>query len=349
MSLTDSILMQLKKKGQVRSSELVREFGISRQYIAKVLSQLVRENRIVKTGSTKSAVYATHQYIRKHTPRETALYSKTLSNVHLEEHILLDDIRTNFLPLLQCPDNIVSIFEYSFSEMMNNAIEHSSSKKIVFSVQLLQNILTFSIDDFGAGVFRNIMQKRKLQSEVEAIQDLMKGKITTAPSLHSGEGIFFTSKVSSKFTLESYGYQFIVDNSLPDVFIQECRGQKRGTKVTCSIRTTSKRLLNDVFRVYTDSTTGDFGFNKTEIQIRLFALGGVHISRSQARRVLSGLEKFTVIIMDYDRVPTVGQAFADEVYRVFLRKHPHIVIEDSNMNDIVQFMVRRARQESEIM
>ena len=55
-------------------------------------------------------------------------------------------------------------------------------------------MLSFIVNDSGIGIFRNIMQKRNLKSELEAIQDLMKGKTTTMPESHSGEGIFFTSK-----------------------------------------------------------------------------------------------------------------------------------------------------------
>ncbi len=78
----------------------------------------------------------------------------------------------------------------------------------------------------------------------------------------------------------------------------------------------------------------------------MYTLGGVHISRSQARRVLSGLEKFKVITMDYARVPMIGQAFADEIYRVFKQKHPGIRIENENMNEAARFMVERAINEA---
>ena len=75
-------------------------------------------------------------------------------------------------------------------------------------------------------------------------------------------------------------------------------------------------------------------------------MGGVHISGSQARRVLSGLDKFKIIVMDYEKVPTVGQAFADEIYRVFKNKKPDIKIQNINMNEAVEFMVERAKNEA---
>ena len=48
-----------------------------------------------------------------------------------------------------------------------------------------------------------------------------------------------------------------------------------------------------------------------------------------------------MVILDFDRVPTVGQAFADEIFRVFKNSHPEIVITSVNMNEAVQFMVER--------
>ena len=66
------------------------------------------------------------------------------------------------------------------------------------------------------------------------------------------------------------------------------------------------------------------------------------VSRSQARHVLFGLEKFKVIVFDFTNVPVVGQAFADEIFRVFQQKHPEIRLDTENMSEGVKFMVKRA-------
>ena len=88
------------------------------------------------------------------------------------------------------------------------------------------------------------------------------------------------------------------------------------------------------------------GTTPSTTPVKLFTTSGIHISRSQARRILSGLEKFKVIILDFDKVPVVGQAFADEIYRVFQHLHPDIVIQEENMSEGVKFMVERAKNES---
>jgi hypothetical protein len=71
-------------------------------------------------------------------------------------------------------------------------------------------------------------------------------------------------------------------------------------------------------------------------------IGGYNLARSEARRILSGLEKFHVVTLDFDRVETVGQGFADEIFRVFTNSFPKIKIVPINMNKEVQFMVTRA-------
>lgn len=348
--ITDKKTIELiKKHGTIKSSDFVDVFGVSRQYASRVLSRLSDGKKIIKVGTTKSAFYTTEDYLQKNPEINPASYFKTLINKNLEEHKVLNDVKKNFVLFSKLSENIKSVFEYSFSEMLNNAIEHSKTKKINIEVSIEKNILSFVINDFGIGVFRNIMNKRKLNSEIEAIQDLLKGKVTTAPKLHSGEGIFFTSKIGEVFLLDSYGYQFIFDNKLKDIFVKKVKGQKKGTMVSFGININSRRHLNDVFNKYANlSEDSNYGFDKTEVLVRLYTTGGINVSRSQARRVLSGLDKFKIITMDYDRVPTVGQAFADEIYRVFKENKPEIKIQNINMNEAVKFMVSRAINEANI-
>lgn len=343
----DKILKIAHEKGLVKTRDFVAHFDVSRQHTSNLLSQLVDEKKLIKIGSTRNAVYATPKYLENHPDKFPNKFYKKLINKNLEEHRVVDEIENNFSTYNKLSENIKSIFAYAFSEMLNNAIEHSKSDKINISLDIEKNELVFVVDDFGIGVFRNVKQKRKLKDELEAIQDILKGKTTTMPKLHSGEGIFFTSKIADEFILDSYGYQLIVNNKIDDVFVKKTQGQKQGTKVTFKIKRSAVRHLNDVFKEYSSSSDGaDYGFDKTEIRVKLYIDSGVHISRSQARRVLSGLEKFSIIIMDYDQVPMVGQAFADEIYRVFTNKHTKIKIKNENMNEAVKFMVERAINEA---
>ena len=304
------------KNGRISTKDLSVQFGVSRQYVNQLISGLIQEKKIIKIGGTRSAFYISASYAKEHPDILPTVFRKKYKNIGLEEHRVLMEIEGNFPRVIGLPENVRSIFTFAFSEMFNNAIEHSQSKVIGVEVTLRDNKLSFIVEDSGVGVFRNIMKKKKLRSEIEAIQDLLKGKTTTLPKSHSGEGIFFTSKAAELFILDSFGHQLAITPNSVD--IKHISIIKRGTRVVFEIEANSTRHLADVFKQYTNlAGTGDYGFDKTEIRVKLYTMGGVHISRSQARRILSGLEKFKIILLDFEDVPIVGQAFADEIYRVF--------------------------------
>lgn len=347
MNNKEKILDLIIKRGKITSSEITRELHISRQYVNMVMSNLVENNQVIKIGRTRYSFYVSSLFLKEHPEILPSVFKKTYKNYLLEEHKVLAEIEKDFSQVLKLKENIKSIFTFAFSEMFNNAIEHSQSKKISIEVSVRDNKLHFIILDSGIGVFRNIMRKRKLNSEIEAIQDLLKGKTTTMPKSHSGEGIFFTSKSADLFILDSFGYELIIKEK--DISIKNTMIIKRGTKVEFEIDIHSNRHLNQIFKKYTNlSDQSDYGFDKTEIRVQLYTVGGVYISRSQARRILFGLEKFKIIVLDFESIPIVGQAFADEIYRVFISKHPDIIIEEENMSEGVRFMIERAKSEAKI-
>lgn len=331
------------KKDKISGKEISSHYqkSVSRQYISQIIQKLVKDGKLFKIGSTRNAYFISSRKKMGQLQRLVATKIK-LKNKNLEEHEVLDKVIEKTLFFESLKENIKSIFNYTFSEMLNNAIEHSKSKNIEVEVFKDNNKLNFVINDFGIGVFRNVMRTRNLKSELEAIQDLLKGKTTTQPQSHTGEGIFFTSRLADVFTLESFGYKLTIDNKIPDIFIGKAERMKRGTKVSFSIDMNSNKHTIEIFKKYqTNKDTMEFG--KTEVRIKLYTMGTIHISRSQARRVLSGLEKFKVIVMDFDKVPMIGQGFADEIFRVFKTKHPDINIQPINMNDAVEFIVKRAK------
>ncbi len=333
------VILEIAKKGAAFTvNDVLRALRnqYTRPYVLRFIKYLIAEKQIVKSGSTRSATYAGARYIEKLGMQVQQRYA----NFNLNEDKILLEFESRAAFLRNLPENIQSIFEYAFSEMINNAIEHSKSPHIDIKVEKEMNVIRFYVDDFGIGVFRNVMNERKLHSELEAAQDLLKGKTTTNPHAHSGEGIFFTSKAGNVFVLDSYGYELRVDNIVNDVFISESKRKKNGTRVMFEISEDYKGHLDDVFKKYYTNLE-ELAFDKTEVRIKLYTRGSIYISRSQARRVLANLEKFKSIILDFDKVPGVGQAFADEIFRVFKIKHPDIQITPVNMNDAVAFMVKR--------
>jgi anti-sigma regulatory factor (Ser/Thr protein kinase) len=340
----EKIIQLLRSRKQIKTQDVVGLLKVSRQYAKVLIDNLITNGKLMKLGSTRSAFYISPQYATEYLGSVPTIAKLTIRNRNVEEHKIIETIEDRLPLLLKLRENIKSIFTYAFSEMLNNAIEHSESKNIGVEVKIANKKLSFRVMDAGVGVFKNVMKKRGLKSEIESAQDLLKGKITTQPQAHSGEGIFFTSKVADLFLLDSYGQQLIVNNRIKDIFIKPTGKRRRGTVVSFEIDIDSEKHLNNVFKKYTDSNNeGGYGFDKTEIKIKLYIMGGVHVSRSQARRVLASLEKFKSIVFDFDKVPIVGQAFVDEIFRVFHNKYPDIKLQAINMNDPVRFMVERGK------
>jgi hypothetical protein len=70
-----------------------------------------------------------------------------------------------------------------------------------------------------------------------------------------------------------------------------------------------------------------------------------YVSRSEARRLAANLEKFDEIVLDFRDVKSVGQGFADEVFRVFAQRHPAVRIATQNTNPAVDAMIRHTRSQ----
>lgn len=335
----EQIIKFISKNKKISSQNVADMFSISRQAAHKKISQLVQTGELIKAGKTRAVVYMLPGIFNA-SKNGVVL---NLKNKNLKEHEVFEEISRNLVSLKELSENVKSIFNYAFSEMLNNAIEHSGSDQIEVKVNIIDGLLFFSIRDYGVGVFRNIMKKFKLNSETEAIAELMKGKTTTAPKAHSGEGIFFTSKIADTFSLDSFGFELLVVNTVPDLFVRAVSHLKKGTLVYFVISTASKKHLIDLFHEF-ESKDGEHDFDKTQIRVKLYVYGTIHVSRSQARRILAHIpERFKHMVLDFDQVPSVGQAFADEIFRVFQNAHPEIKIEVINANDAVAFMIHRSK------
>lgn len=341
MEIEDLIIKELKKKKGIKVADIVEATGFSRAYVSRVFKKLKDDGKIFLIGKANKARYvlAGKESIRA-AKMEILKIKKTLNNKNLSESDVLEDIKEESGIFLDISRNISAVLDYAFTEILNNAIEHSKSGKINIVMKREFNKVIFEITDFGVGIFNNIIKNRGLKNELEAIQDLLKGKQTTAPKEHSGEGIFFTSKVADKLIISSFGKKLTVDNLISDIFIEDIKKIK-GTTVKFEINAKSKNNLNKVFREYSE---GAFDFNKTEVTVDLYNIDTLYISRSQARRILNGLDKFKKIILDFKNVKTIGQGFSDEVFRVWKNGHNNIDIIYKNANENIIFMIERAKK-----
>ena len=337
MDIRALILDLLKGQGSVRTAEVVKRTGYSRTYVNRFFQQLRDEGTLILLGKANTARYIAATGTESKKSRLGVLeVHKILVNRGLTEDVVLRRVKDQSGIFHRLPANVIRILDYAFTEMLNNAIEHSRSKKIVVRMKRFAGRIDFKVVDRGVGIFKAIKRSRHLANELEAIQELIKGKLTTDPKRHSGEGIFFTSKVGDRLVIKGSGKKLVFDNKQSDVFVEDVNPIV-GTAVEFSIAERSKRELRDVFAAYAGE---DYEFAKTVVTIELFKGTGDYISRSQARRVLAGLDKFKTVVLDFKSVQTVGQAFADEVFRVWQKNHPTIGIDVRNANENIQLMIQ---------
>jgi hypothetical protein len=115
-----------------------------------------------------------------------------------------------------------------------------------------------------------------------------------------------------------------------------------GTFVRMRLHNHTARTLKKVFDQYTSGD--DYGFNKTVVPVGLAQYGDDKlVSRSQAKRLLARVELFKTVIFDFASVATIGQAFADEIFRVFASQHPNIELTSIHASSEVKRMIERAK------
>ena len=341
MDTREKILSYIKKKGEVSGKELVEVLGITRQAVNKHIKKLVQEGLLIKEGCTKGTVYKVASSHKKFSA--LAKFEKIYSLEGLEEHEVFREVDL-FLGLRKgLKENVYQIINYAFTEMLNNAIEHSESAKCKVEVVLTPYYCGFEIRDYGIGIFYSIFKKFNLQDEVSAVGELIKGKVTTLPGGHTGEGVFFTSKAGDKVSFRSHKINLIFDNQKKDVYVEEKRYIK-GTKVNFVISRGSKRLLNKIFEEYAPEDF-EYKFERTRVYVKLFQRE--YLSRSEARRLLSGLDKFREVILDFKDVRSIGQGFADEIFRVFKNTHPEVRIKLQNLAPAVEAVIKHVVDKKE--
>ena len=323
----DAIRSRLAADGSVSAGEVAAAAGVSRQAAHHHLAQMHSNGEVERIGAGRSTRYVRTSTFERRWPL-TGL---------LEEHVWRET-REAVPCLRELTPDAKSILHYAMTEMVNNAIDHSSGTFVEVVVWCERDMIAFEVLDDGVGAFKNIREKLHLADEFAAIQELTKGKQTTDPDRHTGEGIFFTSKAVDVFELESSGLRWIVDTVRHDQAVADST-RRIGTRVRCELDPATSRRIVDVFNEFADPDTG--AFDRTEVTLRLFETSDTFVSRSEAKRLGSQLERFDQAVIDFSGVETVGQGFIDELFRVWAREHPGTVLVPKHMSPAVERMIRR--------
>jgi len=314
--------------GHSVGTRLAAKIGVSRQVANGYLQGLLKDGLIEAEGSTRARVYAL---------KTVAETDGTFPRAGLEEDIVW---RTALSPLVaDLPEGVRDIWHYGVTEMVNNAIDHSEGNQVRVSLKRTALHTDVWVSDDGEGIFARIQRVLGLHDAREALLELAKGKLTTAPERHTGEGIFFTSRMMDVFEIWSGSLRFSHQPRSQDT-LAEHGSDLPGTRVRMRLANDSTRDMQAVFDEFADPA--EFTFDKTVVPMQLAQYEGEKlVSRSQAKRVAQRFERFKQVVLDFAGVTQIGQAFADELFRVWALDHPQVRLTPVNVTPAVGQMISR--------
>ncbi|HVR61607.1 MAG TPA: DUF4325 domain-containing protein [Polyangia bacterium] len=339
-----AVIERLARRGRwFTVRDIAEAAGVSRQAAHRPLARWRQDGALISDGKGRATRYrgvaATVTVQEGRTLVAQAEFDRSYPLAGLAEDAVWHDVDTR-LRRLSSPifRNARSIMQYALTEMVNNSIDHSGARQVRVRAGADERRAWFEVEDGGVGAFERMREGLGLADPLAGLQEISKGKRTTQPARHSGEGLFFTSKIADEFELVANGLRWVVDNRRDDQAVGTAP-RRPGTTVRFEVASDKRERLEDVFARYTH----DFEFDTTRTVVKLFSYGVRFVARSEARRLLDDLARFRHVILDFAGVESVGQGFVDEVFRVWAGAHPEVELTAENMSAPVAFMVGRAR------
>jgi len=322
----------LAEWGSIANRNVVEATGTSRQAVHAQLRSMVDAGDLIVEGSGRGVRY------RSVHPRQRFRYRLQ----DLAEDLVWNDVSIEVLELADLPNPADRALHTAVVELVNNAISHSNGRYVEVSFRKAHDRLVLEVSDDGDGIFDHLAQANGLPDGMEALRQLTKGKLTTMPAEHTGEGIFLLSRIADFFEIESGGLLWMVDNEIDDVGIAAVHVAP-GTKVRFEIDVSTTTSLESVMA---ESSEG-FELARRRVVVKLFETGNRFLSRSEAKKLLEGLNRFRNVVVDFKGVEAVGQGFVDEMFRVWTSRHPDIRLHPINMEPPIAFIVEHGRRASE--
>ena len=309
------------------SGELSRELSVTRQALNPYLRELVDQGTLRAVGAGRGTHY-----------ERVAALTRRFPLAGLAEDRVWADIRTAE-PIAGAPANVQTVLGYAFTEMVNNAIDHSGGSFVDVSLIVPPGGVAFEVRDDGVGALRRARDMFGLEDDLDVIAEFGKGKRTTMPDRHSGEGIFFTSRAVDRFVLTANRVRWTVDNVGDDQALGDAPDES-GTRIWCELSLTSTRTLRSIFDRFS-LQPAEPSFDRTSTRLKLIRLGNAFLSRSEAKRLAVGLDSFAEVEVDFRGVTDIGQGFVDELFRVWAGEHPDTHLVPVNMGPAIRMMVER--------
>ena len=137
------------------------KFSITRQAINKHLKNLASEGALTASGKTRNRTYRLCSQLE---------YRKEFKLGNgINEDIAWDHAVEKFVSSF--PENVKDIWHYSFTEMFNNAIDHSDGNNVFLQITKTAANTQLLLADDGVGIFKKIQKAMNLEDERHAILD----------------------------------------------------------------------------------------------------------------------------------------------------------------------------------
>jgi anti-sigma regulatory factor (Ser/Thr protein kinase)/biotin operon repressor len=326
---SDDALLEALARGPVSTGELSRTFGVTRQAVLNRLKGLELSGLATRSGDRRGSRWQAPPARRFSWPIDVGRSDE--DEMWKNAWNACTDLATDV------NDATRSILRYTATEMLNNAVDHSNGTVVTLDVVVVGDDISLRISDDGVGAFPKVRDHFDLPSVHEAVARLTKGRQTTAPDRHSGQGLFFTSKVVDQFEIVSAGLAWSVDNVRDDQALLAVE-HRPGTQVLVRTRRDGTIILKDIFDRFAGE---DHEFDRATFRVVLGDISDEFVSRSEAKRLGAGLEVYRRVELDFTGVSGVGQGFVDELFRVWANAHSETELIPVNANDAVTFMIER--------
>jgi anti-sigma regulatory factor (Ser/Thr protein kinase) len=294
------------------AGHLMQRLSISRSSAGKTLRRLVAAQWLERAGTPRRPLY------RPGLLRQ-AVHSYALRS--LDEALPWS---RDFAPLLDLSPTVARNAQHAFTELLNNAIDHSGGTSVTVSVRQTPAHLQLLVSDDGCGLFARIGESFAIHDPAQAMLELSKGKLSSQPERHTGRGLYFTARIADILDLHANDSAFQHRAWQRHQWACTRPATRHGTSVFVAISLDSTLSLDAVMRDHSLDGAG-YGFERTVVPLQVLtsARGGLE-SRAQARQVAARLVQFRRAELDFDGIAEVGHSFADELFRVFAREHPGV-------------------------
>jgi anti-sigma regulatory factor (Ser/Thr protein kinase) len=321
----DAIILATARDTTQLASTAAERTGLSRVAVSRRIKKLADAGYLTRHGTGTRQTYTPGQnrFWLAHTTREAVSRSGGEFGVW-EAHVA---------PLMQgMPDAVVNLANIAFTEMLNNALDHSQAQHLLLAAHANGERMQMLVADDGVGIFRQIAQAMDLFDDRLALLELAKGKFTTAATGHSGMGVFVSSRMLDGMAIQSRGLTFDLHTGSRALgrfdwvdATSHLKNTPQGTTVRMDLALDTTRTAQDVYnRYFTPDEVGNDAFHTTEVPVRLAQLSSQLTSRSQGKWVVERATQFKTVVLDFEGVALVGQGFVDEVFRVFATAHPQV-------------------------